>query len=366
MTIYRGVGSSVSGRPIGFDDLDVRLAVVEPYIPSSVAGSVGYRNLIRNGNIIVDQRGSSVTATGMGPDGWKLSKGTAGVALTMNRAAVSTFNDTTVNGSNFPYALRTAIGTAASPAAGEANAISTAIEGINCFHLGFGSGAAKTLKLSFLVYCTKVGTFAVSVRNATPNRSYVTSFTVTQANTLQHVSITIPGDITGTWAIDSTVGMTINFDLGSGTNFETPVNVWTAGNYLTFSGATKLCSSVDTMWITAVQLEMGTEATPYEQIPYDLQLLRCLRYYEKAALMQIYSGNVTSGSTYYISVPFKVQKRTTSPTLAYTDVSNSSFPAGVPTTESVNENGFIARKVANATASAGYFQFSYTADAELI
>ena len=37
----------------------------------------------------------------------------------------------------------------------------------------------------------------------------------------------------------------------------------------------------DFLYVTDVQLEVGTEATPFEHRPYDMELERCKRYYER-------------------------------------------------------------------------------------
>jgi len=47
-----------------------------------------------------------------------------------------------------------------------------------------------------------------------------------------------------------------------------------------------------TLDITGVQLEVGTEATPFEHRPYDMELARCQRYYEKS-----YSVTAAPGSS---------------------------------------------------------------------
>jgi hypothetical protein len=100
-------------------------------------------------------------------------------------------------------------------------------------------------------------------------------------------------------------------------------------------------------------------------VPYDEQLRRCQRYYEKNTDFvsgDRFSGNVTSGQTYYANLPFKVQKRTT-PTLALLNPSGINFPA---TTGSagVNADGFYEARVASGTG-AGLFGCDYTASAEL-
>jgi len=47
-----------------------------------------------------------------------------------------------------------------------------------------------------------------------------------------------------------------------------------------------------TLDITGVQLEVGTEATPFEHRPYDMELARCQRYYEVSGTGTNFGSNL--------------------------------------------------------------------------
>jgi hypothetical protein len=113
-------------------------------------------------------------------------------------------------------------------------------------------------------------------------------------------------------------------------------------------------------------LAVGLQANPPPPELRDIatETVICQRYYEAVGLgICMFSGNVTSGSAYYSPSAFKVVKRAT-PTIVYTDIADVSFAPGVPTSTAVGTWGLLAQKTANATA-AGYYQFQWTASAEL-
>lgn len=119
----------------------------------------------------------------------------------------------------------------------------------------------------------------------------------------------------------------------------------------------------DNVYITGVQLEEGNVATPFEHIDYGEQLRKCQRYYEKGDY-SMFSGNVTSGATYYTISYYKINKRV-APSITTTISVQSSFPATNPTAGSITIDTFVGSLAANASAAAGYFTYSWVASAEL-
>jgi hypothetical protein len=167
-----------------------------------------------------------------------------------------------------------------SPAAGAYIFFTQKIEGFNSAHLEFGTSNAKTITISFHIKSSLTGTFGGSVRNSAQNRSYPFSFTISSANTWEYKTVTIAGDTTGTW-IGSTngIGLDVIFNLGSGTNNQGTAGAWAAAGYLKPTGAVNLVeTSGATLFFTGLQLELGTEATPFEHRSFGDELARCQRY----------------------------------------------------------------------------------------
>jgi hypothetical protein len=154
------------------------------------------------------------------------------------------------------------------------------IEGYNVADLGWGTASAQTITLSFWVRSSVTGTFGGSLQNDAVDRTYAFTYTVSSANTWEQKSITIAGDTSGTWLKTNGIGLIVQWSLGMGPTYLTTAGSWTAGNYLSATGSTNLIATNGaTFYITGVQLEVGSTATPFERRMYGQELALCQRYY---------------------------------------------------------------------------------------
>ena len=318
-------------------------------------GSSFKRNRILNGNMLVNQRGATISVGGYCTDRWLVAQGTTGAWTAAQSSSAPT---------GFTTSLVFTKTTGNSPAAGDANYIEQVIEGLNIADLGWGTANAKTITLSFWVYAGATGTFSGSLRNgAATLRSYPFTYTVSAANTWTNISITVAGDTTGTWNTDNTSGICVFFDIGSGTNYRGTVGAWATGNYTGATGATTYPTSTSggTFYITGVQLEVGTKATPYEMQIYSDQLAQCQRYYETGNY--IWRGYTVNGAYCGGSQRFSVAKRT-APTVTPTINAYVNFPATNGTINGTTIYEFDIVSIANGMGSSVYAD-SWTASAEL-
>ena len=153
------------------------------------------------------------------------------------------------------------------------------VEGLNTSDLAWGSASASSVTLSFRVYSSLTGTFGGAIKNGSANRSYPFSFTVSSANTWTTISITIPGDTSGTWATDNSAWGYVAFGLGSGSTRLGTANAWAGANYDAPTGSVSVVGTNGaTFYITGVQLEAGSVATPFERRLYGQELVLCQRY----------------------------------------------------------------------------------------
>ena len=248
-------------------------ATVNGFTPtvSNMAG----RNRIINGDMRIDQRnaGAAVTPTTSSTytvDRWcSILNVASKFSVQRSSVAPEGFTNSTVITSLSSY----------SAASGDYFGFSHRFEGFNTADFGWGLASAKTVTLSFWVRSSLTGTFGGSFRNGNSNRSYVFTFPVNSANTWEYKTITISGDTSGTWNTANTQSIDLTFDLGSGANFSGASGAWSGSNLLTATGATSVVgTSGATFYITGVQLEEGSVATPFEHRQYGQELALCQRY----------------------------------------------------------------------------------------
>jgi len=291
-------------------------------------GSSFKRNRIINGNMLVNQRATTVTTDlSYSVDRWKIAATTSG-AFT---AAQST--NAPVGFTNSLLFVKT---TGSSPLAGNANNIIQYIEGYNVADLYWGTEFAKNVTLSFWVSAGATGTFSGAIRNANANRSYPFTYTIADADTWTYASVTIPGDTAGTWATNNTTGMQVLFSLGTGTSYSGPADEWAATNYTAATGTSLYPTSTSggTFYVTGVQLEVGTKATPYEMQIYSDQLAQCQRYYYKLKAATTYA-NAGFGLAYTttdaaVSLGLPVSMRA-APNGSYSALADWQDTGGIPT-----------------------------------
>jgi hypothetical protein len=256
---------------VQFNDSSLQGAAASPF---------GLKNKIINGDMVIDQRnaGASVTVSSAvityPVDRFFVFQNTGSSSFTTQRS--------TVTPSNFNNSLLWTTTTGVSSSAAQQARITQRVEGFNVADLAWGTASAQTVTISFWVRSSITGTFAAALLNSAGNRAYVATFTVSAANTWEKETITIPGDTSGTWLTDNSTGIQVVFDLGSGSNFSTTAGSWAAGEFFRASGTANVIGTTGaTFYITGVQLERNTTATPFEWIPYSMELALCQRYYQR-------------------------------------------------------------------------------------
>lgn len=239
----------------------------------------GTRNRIINGDMRIDQRnaGASITATAAYTvDRWYARESGAGSA---------SFQQVSDSPSAFSHSLKTTVtGTVSPLTAGDRLYVRQPIEGFNTSDLAFGTASAKTITISFWVKSSVTGQFGGAVTNSVIDRSYVFNFTVSTANTWEYKAVTIAGDTTGTWTgATNGIGLYLVLSMATGSTYESTAGSWQSGEYYNSSSSVNLlATSGATFYITGVQLEAGTVATPFERRSYGQELSLCQRYYYKS------------------------------------------------------------------------------------
>jgi hypothetical protein len=277
-------------------------------------GSSFLRNRIINGDMRIDQRnaGASGTAGAYTVDRWLFNASLATKGTWQQNAGSVTppvgFSNYLGFTSNSSYSVTS----------GDYFTFVQFIEGLNLQDLAWGTVSAKTITISFWVRSSLTGTFGGVINNGAFNRSYPFTYVINSANTWEQKSITIPGDTTGTWLTTNGIGISLQLSMGSGATYAGTPSTWASTVYASATG----CQSVvgtngATFYITGVQLEVGSVATPFERRQYGTELMLCQRYLP-ASKATVASGIVAIGQAYstteaLVSMPFQVTPRT-SPT----------------------------------------------------
>ena len=208
------------------------------------------------------------------------------------------------------------------------------IEGYNIADLGWGTTDAKSVTLSFWVNISVAGTYSVYFTNL--SSSYLRTFTVTAPGAWEKKTITIPGPTSGTWDTTNGTGLIVGFDLGAGGSQTGSASSWLSGFYQHVAGSLNWVAGTvgATYYITGVQLEVGSTATPYEMQIYSDQLAQCQRYlpaFNSGATTDIMTpatGFCTSTTQAVLEFPFQVTPRVPPTGISVTNVGNFSLYDG--------------------------------------
>jgi hypothetical protein len=273
--------------------------------------AVGFRNRIINGDMRIDQRnaGASVTPTADGQytlDRFKIRLSQASkLSVQQNAGSVTP-----------PAGFRNYLGitSLSSFSAGSSDffALMQNIEGFNMADWAFGTASATAITMSFWVRSSLTGQFSGVVYNDGNTRNCNFVYTVSAANTWEHKTITIPGDTSGTWASTNANGLQIWWDLGSGSTYTGTATSWAASAPLRVTGSQSVVGTNGaTFYITGVQLEAGSVASPFERRDYGRELMMCQRYLPAfLGGSNAFFGSALNSTQQYVSVNFPVQVRT--------------------------------------------------------
>lgn len=248
----------------------------------------------------------------------------------------------------FANSLKVTVGTAqGSLGTTDIVSIGTAIEGCDSAHLGFGAAGAQPITLAFWTKIHRTGAYSGSIRNSAANRSYPFSFTQNVADTWEYKTVTIPGDVTGTWLNGTgVIGLSIAFMVAAGSSIVTTAGAWAAGTFTGVTGTTNgVAATSDVFQIVVAGILPGSYAPSAAKSslllrPYSEEYRRCLRYlYVLApgvANADVAAGGV-SGTVGYFPIlwPVPMCKTPTTPTMsAAADWNVNPFSSG-----STQQNG---------------------------
>jgi len=281
-----------------------------------------FRNLIINGDMKIAQRGTSAVSgsPNFPVDRWRIVSNQSSKFTAQQSSDVPT-------GQGFKNSIVFTSSSAYTEASGDYFLVQHRFEGNNIEHLHYGNASAKTVTVSFWVKSSLTGTFAGALRDGgSYTTSYIFEYTISSANTWEYKTVTISGPTSGTWLTGTSVGAELGFALGGGSEFNGTASAWQSTNDFITSSANRLVNTNGaTLYITGVQLEVGSQATPFEHRMYSTELAMCQRYFYIAdsylggapTYPTIGAGYNVSSTEARISIQYPVMMRA-KPTLSYT------------------------------------------------
>lgn len=336
--------------------------------------SVVKKNYVINGAMMVSQDGAAAGSTANYYPVDQFAYFFSGTTGVVSAAQVAS---RTPGGS--PNRIRCTVTTAdAAVAAGDLAILYTRLEGYRVVDLKFGTASAKAVTIQFGVKAP-AGVYCVAIENGAPNRCYAAEYTITagEANTDVIKSVTIPGDVTGTWLTDNGNGLQIVWTLMSGSTFQQAAGAWAAGNTPgTVNQFNLLGTNGNVFELFDVSLTEGTSAPAFVVPDYPNELVLCQRYYERSIEIGTTSFNVMSGvrslpysggNLAVISERFMVNKRAaptitlySPPTGAVGKIYQNSVGDVAGTADNITTMSFRVYPTVSVTFNC-YYQFSANA-----
>jgi len=344
---------------------------------------LSHRNIIINGAMNVAQRGGVAGAhNSFAVDRFKFKKESTAANFDMTQSTTSP--------DGFSNSLKVDCTSAdTSTAHNEFVMVRYAIEARDLQQLGYGTASAKPMVLSFYVRSSLTGTYSINcLQQDNSSKIYSRTYTINSANTWERKTISIPADTSGVINDDSGEGLQFNFNLVLGSSFKGSAvsTAWEtyANNKWGSQHGINLASSTSNEWyITGVQLEVGSVATPFEHRSFSEELVRCQRYYEHSYNYSVTPGTaVNNGSVMFLTnrspgtahtmLRFQTRKRANPTVIAYDPTQSNT--TGMRNLDDNVTYGYTANRMGQMGCTAyptgslnlgRFIQFHYTADAEL-
>ena len=308
----RGVAASSDAITVASD------GTCSANITSVNGGALSNRNLLINGDMRISERhgttSKALTNAQFSLDRWQVVNDNAASKFTTQQVADAP--------AGFYYSLKMTSSSAYTPLSTEVFGVGQKIEGFNTSWLGFGASNPKSITISFFVKSSLTGTFGGSVLNEDMFRGFPFTYTISDADTWEKKTVTVPGVATGTWHATDGTGIRVHWSMGAGANRSDTAGQWSTTQFSFHpTGATSVVgTNAATLQITGCQVEEGSVATDFEHRPISQELALCQRYYYKHCEgndKDICSGGYYRSDLSLGSVHFPVTMRT-SPSLDHT------------------------------------------------
>ena len=250
---------------------------------AKITNNLSNRNFVINGDMRINQKGSSFTATG---DEYTLDRFRHSHGSSFNFDTTTTQESSGPDG--FGNSLKITPDSVVTPSGGENGIIEHYIEGQNVQGLAFGTSSAKSVTVSF--YAKSAATNAndqytvwLQFYNSAGNRFIQNkAFTVTAS--WQRFSFTFTGNTSENIRNTNDIGLRLGLILASGPDDITSAKTsWEDSNFWrAVTGQSNFMDNTSNEFhLTGVQVEAGDYSTPFEHRTYADDLKHCKRYYQQ-------------------------------------------------------------------------------------
>ena len=342
---------------------------------------LSHRNLIINGAMRVNQRGTSSTTSGMQTvDRFLCQFGGTDEAITQAQGSIGS-SDTGPFEEGFIKSFKITNGNQSSGAgAADYVEIYTMIEDQDISSSGWNyKSSSSYITISFWVKSSVSQKFPgfFYTNQAGEGDSFMYSYQIDNgsggnltADTWTKITHSIPGSSSLSFNNDNTKGLAVGIFPFNGTDYTTSGHTdnlwasWSSSNKLKDMTNTWYDTDNATFEITGVQLEVGPVATPFEFRSFGDELFQCQRYHLEAHKYMMWSGQAESGQTYYAHLQFPTTMRAT-PSVSVTYVSNVGFANDAGTAGDISVDSCGLGRASNSSNNGAYFYRTITATAEL-
>jgi len=329
----------------------------------------GRRNIVINGGMNVFQRSSSaVTGLGDGNEGYVVhDRISHTVVAGAGRFTVTPASITDLPG--FANALQVTCTTAdTSIASTELYVLQYKFEGQDIQQLKKGTSDAEKVTVSFYVKGHDSATYTCELFDVDNSRQISQTFNVTTS--WSRVELKFNADTTGTFNDDNGESLQLNIFLHAGSNYTG--GTFTSNTWASNTNANRVSSSSNSIFestsasfsITGLQMEVGSQATPFEHRSFGEELALCERYF-----VECFSGDsnyesasgtgwafATNGTVSYR--PFRVQMRA-KPTLS------RSADGTIHVSDDINSSSNVTNIVTNTGVTSRDFMYIETTSSSL-
>jgi len=323
-------GTAVVGGGVTISESGIEASGIGITCANINGGEFSNRNMVINGAMEVDQRneGSAVTSSPGGTLNFAADRNhffnynTGQLTATLQRVAdapAGFYNSNKVT-------ITTPESSGGTPAADDRFSMQYRIEGRDLNRLSLGTSGAKAFVISFYIKVSVAGNYGLAVVGGSNNgRSYCMLYPATTS--WSRVVLKVPGDTSGTYQAGTSSGLELKFGLYNGSSRSgADQGVAGTGSWQATSapqgttGQYQLGGTNGATWqITGLQVEAGTEATPFEHRRHGDEIALCQRYYRTIYRRGSSSdGNISIGglaslytsTAIYIDLTFPVKMRT--------------------------------------------------------